>query len=128
MKIVIQRVAEASVTINQKKVANIKTNNFGHAVFNLPFHNNIDYVAIVNYKNEIYKRQVPQALDSGIIIHKKRPVNNKTTQDFVIKISSDLLTKYNKETFFATIHRNHKLLYVLPFEINSDLPPFLKRP
>ncbi|MGA1226137.1 MAG: hypothetical protein ACO3VF_02605 [Tamlana sp.] len=45
--------------------------------------------------------------------------------DFIIQFSNDLLANYNEQTCFATIHRNHKLLYILPFKINKKHGKYL---
>ncbi|MCX7549901.1 hypothetical protein [Xanthomarina sp. F2636L] len=115
--------AEQTVTITDntthKTIANFTTNKHGHAKFNVFCQANNTYKATVIYKDKVYTEPLPIALDSGVLIHKKEQSNKLSSQDFTIEFSEDLLNQYHKKTFFATIHRNQKLLYILPFELNK---------
>ncbi|KGL58620.1 hypothetical protein PHEL85_2884 [Polaribacter sp. Hel1_85] len=122
-------IAEQPITILDNKtnkiVAKAKTNKNGQAKFSLlskPMHN---YTASLNYKNNTYTFDLDPAKDSGVIIHKKHNQENNITQNFVVEFTKDVLKTYNEQSFFATIHRNNKLLYVLPFKINKKDTKYL---
>lgn len=115
--------AEQTVTITDnttnKVIANIKTNTLGLAKFNMLYLESNNYTATVDYKGKAYIKQLPKTVNVGVLIHKKESINNKTTQEFTVEFSKEMLAQYHENTFFATIHRNQKLLYVLPFKVNK---------
>lgn len=113
-----QAVAITDNTTN-KAIANIKTNKLGHAKFNLLYQASNNYTATVKYEDSTYTKQLPKTLNSGVLIHKKENLNTKTSQDFTIEFSKEMLAQYNESTIFATVHRNQKLLYILPFKVNK---------
>lgn len=108
-----------------KEIAKIKTNSLGHAKFAFLCKPGHSYVAKVNFNNVEHKFQLNLAKNSGIIIHKKQGLKAKGIQEFVVEFSDDLLINFSKETFFVTVHRNNKLLYVLPFEISKNKSKYL---
>lgn len=113
-----QAVAITDNTTN-KAIANIKTNKLGHAKFNLLYQASNNYTATVKYEDSTYTKQLPKTLNSGVLIHKKENLNTKTSQDFTIEFSKEMLAQYHESTIFATVHRNQKLLYILPFKVNK---------
>lgn len=110
---------------DNRVVAKAKTNKNGHAKFSLIYKPKGKYAASVNYNNQNYTFDMNPSKVSGVIIHKKHSKNNNDKEAFTVEFSTDLLKSYNDKTFFATIHRNNKLLYVLPFKVNKKDSKYL---
>ncbi len=101
-----------------KTIASVKTNAFGVGAFNvfsLPDH---DYVLKLK-RDKDYTFQLDKAVDSGIVISKETSELDSDKAQFKITLSTDLSKKYNEQNLFATVHRNQKLLYILPIKIDK---------
>ncbi|WP_159021837.1 hypothetical protein [Formosa sp. L2A11] len=102
-----------------KTIASVKTNAFGVGAFNvfsLPDHN---YILKFKRDAKDYSFKLNGAVDSGIVISKETSEQDSDKAHFKITLSNDLSKKYSDQNLFATVHRNQKLLYILPIKIDK---------
>ena len=103
---------------NGDTISKFQSNRNGYGVFKLLYKTNDSYNAKLYYSNENHVFRLDSKKDSRIIIQKKKKMNG--AQKFSIKISEAFAKGYHKKELFATIHRNGKLLYVVPIKINKS--------
>lgn len=101
------------------EITTLKTNALGHGKFNFVSKTNHSYAAIITHKNKKHSFKLDPAKKSGVIIQKGDVTTNVVNQNFLVILSPDLTKQYAKTTFFATVHRNNKLLYTVPFKIDE---------
>jgi hypothetical protein len=97
-------------------ISQFKSNRFGYGILKFHYQKKESYSAKLNDDKTVFKLASTSGL--GIVIQRKETQNNKK-QKFSIKISKAFAKQYHKKELFATIHRNNKLLYVVPFKINK---------
>ncbi len=99
-------------------ITRFKSNRHGNGFFRLPYQTNESYTAKVQSVGATQEFVLKQQNDVGVVIQKKGILENNSHQ-FSLKISKAIAKQYHKRTLFATVHRNGKLLYVLPVQIDK---------
>jgi hypothetical protein len=99
-------------------VSKFKSNRHGNGFFRLRYQANESYTAILESAGATQEFILEQQKDVGVVIQKKGILEDNSHQ-FSLKISKAIAKRYHKRTLFATVHRNGKLLYVLPVQIDK---------
>ena len=102
-----------------EEITKLESNIYGYGMFKLPYKTDHSYTAKINFNNRVYAFKIKQERHLGIIIQKIESKSNDI-QKFSIKISKEIAKSYHKREMFATIYKNNKLLFVVPFQINEQ--------